>query len=115
MSRADPAGGEDVIEGTPHLVDGGYDDAGIVGNHPRFPQPNPDLVQPLREEAEIGVLGASRQDLVADDQDAGGDDFGLAGRDPLLWFFGGRWGTLQRQMREPAQLPGPPGWGIAGG
>ena len=84
MSGADPAGGEDVIEGSPHLVDGGHDDPGIVGDHPRFPQPDADLVQSLREEAEIGVLGAPGQDLVADDQYTGGDDFWLAGRGPLL-------------------------------
>jgi hypothetical protein len=50
----------------------------------------------LGEESEIGVLRAPGQDLVADDQDAGGDDFGLgvAGRGSLLWLVCARRGVF---------------------
>ncbi len=77
MGRADPAGGEDVIEPPAHLVDRGDDDLGHVGNDPRLAQPDPGLVEPAGKKAQILVLGAARQDLVADDQHAGGDDPGL--------------------------------------
>ena len=82
MGRADAAGREHIIEAAPHLVDGGDDHLGIVRDDPRLAQPDAGLVQPLGEKGEVGVLGAAGQDLVADDQDAGGDGLGpgFAGR-----------------------------------
>jgi hypothetical protein len=86
MRRADPAGREDIIETGPHLVDRRYDHADVIGDHPRFAQPDADRGQPPGEEGEIGVRRTPGQDLVTDNQDTGGDDFGIgiAGRDPLL-------------------------------
>ena len=76
MGRADPAGRKHVIEFPADFVDGGDDDRRVVGDDPRLAQPDPGLAQPGREESQVRVLGASRQDLVADDQDAGGHHLG---------------------------------------
>jgi hypothetical protein len=50
---------EDVVEGAPHLVDCRYYHAGVVGDHPRFAQPDADFAQPAGKKGEIGVLRAS--------------------------------------------------------
>ena len=78
--------------------------AGIVRDHPRLAQPDADIVQPLGEKGEVGVLRAAGQDLVADDQDAGGDGLGLgfAGRHALLG-CASFVRALDRQMRGSAQ------------
>jgi len=72
MRRTDAAGGEDIVELLPHLVDRRDDRLGDVGNDAHLAQPHADLVEPLGDERQIGVLGAARQDLVADDEETGG-------------------------------------------
>src|SRR5579872_3003079 len=79
MRRADAAGREDIIELGPDLVHRRNDLLDDIGNDPRFTQAYPNFVQSFGEKGEVGVLGAARQDLVADDHDAGGHDL-LAAR-----------------------------------
>src|SRR6266567_7529044 len=74
MGRTDPTRRKDIVEDTSDLVHGGYDHIGVIRYYPRLTQPYTDLVEPLGEIRQVGVLGAARQDLVADDQDTGGDD-----------------------------------------
>ena len=76
VGRADAPGGEDVVELGPHLVQGGDDRLLDIGHHPAFHQPHAQLVQLEGQELQVGVLGAAAQDLVADDQQAGGDGLG---------------------------------------
>src|SRR5262249_44991163 len=76
VGRTDAAGGEDVVEPGAHLVHGIDDGLLDVGDNPYFHQPDSQLVQFQRQELQVGVLGAAAQDLVADDQQAGGDGFG---------------------------------------
>jgi len=71
MSRADPAGGEDIaVAGgqRPHRVDDLRFD---VAHHPRLGQPDAERGQLHRDMVQIHVLGAAREDFVADDQDGG--------------------------------------------
>ena len=75
MRRADAAGRQDVIEFAPDLVDGRDDRRGIVGDDSRLAQPHAGLVETLGEKPQIRVLDAAGEDLVADDQNAGGDGF----------------------------------------
>ena len=83
-------------------------DAAIVGDDPRLAQPDAGLVEAAGEKGEVFVLGAAGQDLVADDQHAGGDDLGSAWRGSLsaasLIVFLGlvrcRCGVLHRQSRH---------------
>jgi len=42
----------------PHLVDGVHDHRGVVRDDPRFPHPDPQLVEPAGEKGEIGILRA---------------------------------------------------------
>ena len=90
MRRADAAGGEEIVELGAQLVDGGDDRVGDVGDDARLAQGHADLVEADGDVVEVGVLRAAGEDLVADDQDGGGND--------LL-------GTLRRSAH--AGLPGP--------
>ncbi len=76
MRRADAAGRENVVEFRAHLVDRGDDRRSVIGNDARLAQSHPDFVETLRQKREVCVLGATRQDFVADDQDAGGNGVG---------------------------------------
>ena len=60
MRRPDPAGGKDIVKPAAHIVHGGDNDLGDVGDHARLAQPNTDLVEAARKKAEILVLGAAR-------------------------------------------------------
>ena len=70
MGRADAAGREHVIEARPHLVDGADDGFRDIGDHPHLAQRHADLTKPGGDEADIGVLGAAGENLVADHQQA---------------------------------------------
>ena len=73
VRRADAAGGEDVVELLAHLVHGGDDRRLDVGDDPAFRDPDAEQAELGGEVLDVGVLGAAAQDLVADDEDAGGD------------------------------------------
>src|SRR5690242_15046649 len=91
MGRADTAGRKDIVKAAPHFVDRGHNDVVVVRNDPRLAQPDPGFAQTLCEKCQIGILRAVRQDLVADDQDTGGDDLGCAvGRHSLLGISSGK-------------------------
>ena len=47
-----------------------------IGNHADFVEGDADLAESLRDEADIGILGAARENLVADDKQAGGRGHG---------------------------------------
>ena len=49
------------------------DDVLYIGNHPRFAHLHAEFVQRLGNMLEVYVLGAAREDLVADDQHTRGD------------------------------------------
>ena len=73
MGRPDAPGREDVVVAGAGLVDR-RDDVGLdVGDDAGLAQPDAERRQLLGEKAEIHVLGAARQDLVADDQDGRGE------------------------------------------
>ncbi len=73
MRRPDAPGGEDIVVARAGLVDG-VDDVGLdIGDDAGLAQADAERRQLLGEEAEIHVLGAAGQDLVADDQDGGRD------------------------------------------
>ncbi len=68
MGRADPAGGEDIVVLRPHGVDGIDDLVLNVGHHARFGEADAGLVVQLGGDiGEVGVLNATGQDFVADD------------------------------------------------
>ena len=71
----DATGREHVAVFPPHFVHGVDDFHLDVGNHPRFPDLNAPAAERGRHVIQVGVLGAAAQDLVADDQDAGGDRY----------------------------------------
>ncbi len=74
---------------------------GVVGDDPRLAQPDADLVEALGEKGQVRVLRAARQDLVADDQDAGGNGRSMSARprSSLPRTRGWRCGLLHRQSR----------------
>src|SRR4029450_8412646 len=77
MSRSYAARGEDIgVFGT-EPVERVHDCRGVVGNHPHFSQVDPDGREIIGDIADIPVLGAARQDFVADHQHGSGDDVGL--------------------------------------
>ncbi len=53
MRRPDAAGGENVIEAAPDIVDCADNDLSDVGNDPRLAQPDAGLVQAARQKPEI--------------------------------------------------------------
>ena len=74
VGRPDAAGGEDVGVARAQRVER-RDDLGLdVGHDARLAQIDADIGQILRDIADVAVLGPSRQDFVADDQDRRGDD-----------------------------------------
>jgi hypothetical protein len=72
MRRPDTAGGENLIVAGTNLVDRADDGFRDIGNDPHFAYRNADIAQALRQKADIRVLRAAGQHLVADDQNAGG-------------------------------------------
>ena len=97
MRRADAAGGEDMGELRPAFVDRGDDGLRHVGDDPGLAQRDADLAQPGGEVLQVGVAGAAREDLVADDQQAGG---GVVSS----WFFLGCRGRSGRDQSGMARL-----------
>jgi hypothetical protein len=75
MRRADAAGGEDIVELLPHLVDGGHDRGLDVGDDAAFPDLHAQYAEFGGEILDVGIARAAAQDLVADDDDTGGHDF----------------------------------------
>ena len=72
MSWPDPAGGEQIVVRRAQFVHGLRDAANVIGYDPNFGEADSMLVQPQRDLRDIFVLGAARQDLVADhDQSSG--------------------------------------------
>ena len=74
VRRTDAARREHVVELRPHGADGVDDRLLHVGNDPRLTHANAPFVQLDCNVAQVGVLCSARQDFVADDQHAGGDD-----------------------------------------
>ena len=72
VRRADAPRRDDIIVACPERVDGRDDVVLDIGDHPRFLDVDADLRQIFGDIAEVAVLGAPRQDLVADHQDGGG-------------------------------------------
>ena len=71
VRRADATGGEHVIELCPHLIDRADDSIGHIRDDAHLAQRNADLTEAQGEEADVGVLRAARQHLVADHQQTG--------------------------------------------
>ena len=69
-----------------HLVDGGNDGGRDIGNDPHLAQRQAKRAETLGEEADIGILGAAGEDLVADDDETGGERGGHGWRAPSLVF-----------------------------
>ena len=67
------AGGENVVEGRSRGVHGVHDDWLDVRNHPGLAYQNAPTPQGRCQVIQIGVLSASGEDLVADDQHTGRD------------------------------------------
>src|SRR5258708_30782371 len=61
---ADAAGGEDVVELPPHLVDGGHDGGLDVGDDAAFHDPHAQRPKLGGEITDVGVPRAPAQDLV---------------------------------------------------
>jgi hypothetical protein len=78
MRRPDAAGGENIGVAGPERVQRRDDFRLDVGHDAGFAQIDAQGAQELRDIASIGILGAAGQDLVPDDEDGGGDTFGLA-------------------------------------
>ncbi len=75
MGRTYAARGKDIVELCPAFIDR-LDDRGFdIGNHPRFCQANAKLVQLLRQIRQILVMGPSRQDFIADNDQTGPNRF----------------------------------------
>ena len=89
VGRADAAGGEHVVVGGAQLVDGGGDCRLVVGHHAHLAQPHADVLEPPGDIRNVGVARAPREDLVADDDQRGGD--------------GARHGALRPRFRRPCR------------
>ena len=74
VGRADAAGGEDVSVAGAQRVERGDDLRLLVGNDADFLQIDADGGELFGDIADVLVLGAAGEDLVADDQKRGGDD-----------------------------------------
>ena len=74
MGGADATGGQDVVEGRSRLIDGVDDDLLDIRNHACFAHAHTAFTEYRGDVVQISVLGATGQDLVADDQHAGGID-----------------------------------------
>ena len=74
MGRPDAAGGEDVVVAMPQRIEGGDDIGLLVGDDADLLEVDPDIGQVFGDKADVLVLGPPGQDLVADHQNARGDD-----------------------------------------
>ena len=74
MRRPDAAGGEHIGVAAAQRVERRDDLVLLVRHHPHLLQVDADIGEVLGDVADVLVLGAPGQDLVADDEDGGGDD-----------------------------------------
>src|SRR5439155_16544234 len=74
VGRANAAGGEHIGVAMPERVQRGDDLDLDVGHHTHLFHVDADVGQILGDIADVLVLGAPGQDLVADDQNGGGND-----------------------------------------
>ena len=74
MGRADAAGGEDIVVARAQRVERGDDLVLDVGHDARLAQIDADVGEIFGDIADVAVLGAAGQDLVADDENGGGDN-----------------------------------------
>ena len=74
VRRADAAGREHIIIARPQGVDGGDDIVRIISDDTHLPHLNADRRAMLGDVADVLVLRAPRQDLVADDENRSRDD-----------------------------------------
>ena len=81
MGGADAAGGEDVVVARAQGVERGDDFRLFVGDDTHFLEVDADIGQIFGDVADVLILGAARQNLVANDQQGGSDNlaFGRAG------------------------------------
>ena len=79
VGRADAAGGEDVGVAVAQRVERIDDRRLLVADHAHLPEVDAERGQVLGDIADVLVLGAPGQDLVADHQQGGGDGLGRRG------------------------------------
>src|SRR5262249_43941572 len=77
VGRADTAGGKHIGVFHAQPVESLHDRGGVVGDNPHLFQVNADGGEVIGDIADVPVLGAARQDLVADHQHGSGDDVGF--------------------------------------
>ena len=80
MGRPDPAGSEDISVARQQRIKRLDDRSLLVANHPHFLEVDADCRQIFRDIADVLVLGAAQQNLVADHQERGCDNFFGSGR-----------------------------------
>ena len=85
VGRADAAGGEDVGVARAQRVDRVDDLVLVVGDDAHFLQVDADGGQVVGDVADVLVLGAPGQDLVADDENGGGDRCLMRGFTASAW------------------------------
>ena len=73
MGRADTAGRKEISVPRPQRVHRGNDLRLLIGNDPHFSQIDADAGQKFGDVADVFILGAARQNFVADHQHRGGD------------------------------------------
>ena len=77
MRRPDAAGGEDISVLRPQRVERIDDRTLVIGHDPHFLEIDSDRREVIGDVADILVLGAPRQNLVADHKYGRGDDLGF--------------------------------------
>ena len=80
MGRTDAARGENIAVARAERVNRGHDLRFDIAHEARLGEVDAEGRQELRDGRDIHVLGASRQDLVANDQNGGGDQMSLIHR-----------------------------------
>src|SRR5262249_13537953 len=80
MGGPDPAGGEDVGVAMPERIERVYDRRLLVADHPHFHEIDAERGEIFRDIANVLILGAAGQDLVADHQERSSNDFFGRGR-----------------------------------
>ena len=81
MRRADAAGGENIGVARAQRVERVDDRRLVVGDDPHLLQVDADGGEIVGDEADVLVLGAARQDLVADDKHCRGDNLRIGAHD----------------------------------
>ena len=98
VGRADAAGGEDVGVARPQRVQRGDDLGLVVGHDADLGQIDAEFGATVGDRADVAVLGAPGQDLVADHEDGGGDGFAHETIRPA---------AARRRRRAARRLPRP--------